>query len=112
MQEIMRALLDGFGITDYTPEIGQWRHTTCYGWNIHLERDHLRRDIQTLQENAATAIQNTRECLNRLLARKFEQCKQMLTSFTEQGLETEEENSDKISALYNLWALLRASEQK
>lgn len=111
VQELIKAMLTAFGVTNYQPEVGQWKHKSCFGWNINLEREHFgsaHADLVSKRDSAITAL---KECMMKLLQRKLLECRQMLESFTEEGTETAGEEQEKVGALYNFWALSRIIDQ-
>lgn len=108
--QILRLTLDCLGASDYQPEVGRWRHKSCYGWNIHLQRKHLnvlQAEIQARRDEALTRVQ---EKIRHILKRRLDECRQSLQALTTYGAETVEEQNKKEQLLYDFFALSRALE--
>jgi ubiquinone/menaquinone biosynthesis C-methylase UbiE len=112
VKAIADAMLTALGVKNYPPEVGQWRHKSCTGWNTHVEREHFDRTRDELMKLAAAAITATENAMIDILKVKYEQTKQVLNSFTENGAETDEEKQERTAAVFDFWALTRALEIK
>lgn len=88
-----------------------WQHRTCTGWSIVINRDFLQIKDEDLEKHRVQIIKNLRDTIKSILFTKLEECKQVLNSYTEYGTETSEDEAQKISALYEFWALHKALEE-
>jgi ubiquinone/menaquinone biosynthesis C-methylase UbiE len=110
IQSLMAAMLNELGAKGYQPEVGQWRHKSCTGWNVHIEAEHFDCSREELLDHANEAIEKTEIAMRGILKIKFEQTRQVLNSFTENAPETLQEREERMGALFNYWALTRALE--
>jgi SAM-dependent methyltransferase len=112
VRRIVQRMLDSLGASAYRPEVGLWKHQTCNGWNVQLERQHLGISRNDLTNATQKAILATRAEVVTLLRRKMAECRASLESLTACGATTaEEEQGDKERLLYEFWALSRALER-
>tara|TARA_R110001599_G_scaffold91528_1_gene240501 strand:- start:1053 stop:1898 length:846 start_codon:yes stop_codon:yes gene_type:complete len=111
IHEVLKVFLKEIG-TKYNPTPGKWKHKSCNGWNIQLNRSHFKIDNETLLENRAAIIKNTQEQVLSTLSQKLKNCKASLESITKYGAETEEEENLKQKHLYDFWAINRIDELK
>ncbi|MCH5296701.1 MAG: methyltransferase domain-containing protein [Ruminococcus sp.] len=87
-----------------------WSHRTCKGWSIVINREFLGIDNEDLEKQGKEIIKNLHDTINSMLNKKLDECKQVLNSYTDYGTETGEDEAQKISALYEFWALHNALE--
>ena len=107
---ITAAMLKALGVRAYQPEVGQWRHKSCTGWNVHIEQEHFDCERVGLLNSAGPAVAVTEGAMREILKVKHEQTRQILNSLTEHAPETLQEREERIAALFNFWALTRALE--
>lgn len=111
--DIILCFLRDLGIDEnYNPRAGQWVHKSCNGWNINLQRKFFGIDLQGIKSNKKIAIENAEKNVREKLKYKFEECKEVLDSITEYGVENHDEENEKIVSLYDFWALHKALEVK
>lgn len=111
VRRVVQTLLHSLGASAYRPEVGLWKHRTCNGWNVQIERQHLgvsRSDVAIRMDGA---IRATGEEVSQLLRQRLSECRASLETLTKYGAETAEEQSDKERLLHEFWALSRALEQ-
>lgn len=111
IHEVLKAFLKEIG-TEYNPTPGKWKHKSCNGWNIQLNRSHFKINNEILIEHKAKIIENTQKQVLSTLSQKLEKCKTSLESITKYGTETEEEEKLKQKHLYDFWAINRIKELK
>jgi ubiquinone/menaquinone biosynthesis C-methylase UbiE len=111
IQGITCAMLEALGIKNYQPEVGQWRHKSCTGWNIHIEQEHFDCARSELQTNANRAVDATEAAMKAAMRTKYDQTAQILNSFTDNRPETPQEREERTAALFNFWALSRALDE-
>jgi hypothetical protein len=104
-------MLDALGAPTYRPEVGLWHHTTCNGWNVQLERQHLGLSPENVIARAEEAVKRTRDEISELLRNKLAGCRASLETLTICGAETAEEQEDKERLLYEFWSVSRALER-
>jgi len=110
IRKIVVRLLDNLGATTYRPEVGLWNHTTCNGWNVQLERQHLGVSPSDISERISRAIETTRDEIVSLLRERLVACRSSLETLTTYGAETMEEQDDKERLLFEFWSISRALE--
>lgn len=110
IHELLKSFFKHFGIPEYNPTPGKWQHSSCYGWNIQINREYIKlsnEDFLALKDKAIPQIQaDTIE----ILRRKLSECEKALESFTIHGAETEQEEKLKPKYLFDFWALNRIKE--
>lgn len=110
IQQIVLCLLGALGAAVYRPEVSLWSHSTCNGWNVQLQRQHLNVSRADAEARVSTAIQKTAIKIKTLLERRFAECRMSLETLTLCGAETPEEQEAKERLLFEFWALYRALE--
>jgi SAM-dependent methyltransferase len=112
ISEIINTLSESIGAGNYQPEVGQWHHKTCNGWNLQIRRVHFGIGLEGLNGKRQEVTDATGRRIRQLLNRKKEECRISLESITTYRPETEEEDAQKTELLYNFWALTRATEKE
>lgn len=111
VRRIVRRMLDALGSSTYHPEVGLWRHRTCDGWNLQLDRQHLGLTSDQVAKRLDDAVRETGRLVSELLRDRLVNCRTSLQTLTMCGAETAEEQEEKEQLLYEFWALSRALEQ-
>lgn len=111
ISEIISTFLKSLEVEDYSPTPSQWRHKSCNGWNVQIHRTHIKITDETLNEKKGFVIEATKKRIGEILERKFKECEASLKSLTKYGTETDEENNNKQTLLYDYWALSQAMEK-
>lgn len=107
IQTVIATVLCELGCSNYKPEVGQWVHRSCRGWNAQIKRSHL--DLPTdFRENIPRSIENTNKLIKDLLTTRLARANSALESLAEHPAETGEEADDKIAFLYEFWAVYRS----
>ena len=88
-----------------------WIHRTCKGWSVVINRKHLGIENDEFEKYNAVIINNLNKEIQTMLAKKLKECKQVLESYTTYGTETGDDEEQKISALYEFWALNKVLEE-
>jgi len=104
------TLVSEFGATTYEPAIGRWRHSSTVGWNVQIHRHHLSISDDDARARRDQAVVALRDKMNGLLHAKLAACSESLESITRFGVETPDEEQEKVRQLYNFWSLKRATE--
>ena len=107
---IIQTLFASLGIKEYIPEVGQWPHRSCNGWNVQIQREHVNLNPAELAEHQEEALAASSSLIKELLSKKLEHCKSTLETLTLYGSETQDEQAEKERLLYDFWALNRALE--
>jgi hypothetical protein len=105
---ILFELLDALGATHYRPEVSKWQHSRISGWNLQLDRHHIKLDDDALTTIAAEAVGVTGTKITELMRTRLGACTKALTALTEFDSETADEQADKIRLLHEFWAVTRA----
>lgn len=87
-----------------------WRHRTCNGWSLVINRSYLGASNENLEPNnpnISVPLQNEIKCM---MSEKLDECKRVLETFTLYGTETSDEEEQKQKALFEFWALHRILE--
>lgn len=111
IHEVLKTLLKKIG-TEYSPTPGKWKHKSCNGWNIQLNRSHFNVDNSSINDSKESIIKESQDQVILTLRSKLEKCTESLESITKYGAETDEEENLKISNLFDFWAINRINEIK
>ena len=87
-----------------------WTHKTCKGWSIVINRDYLEVENEVFEKQNDMIIKELYDSINSMLNKRLVECKQVLKTYTDFGIENSEDETQKISALYEFWAINRALE--
>jgi len=109
---IIKTMFDALGIKEYIPEVGQWSHHSCNGWNVQIQREHVNLNPEELAERQGEALAISSSLIKDLLSKKLEHCKSALETLTLYGSETQDEQAEKERLLYDFWAINRALEDE
>lgn len=112
IHEFLKSFFKNFGIKDYNPTPGRWTHSSCFGWNIQLNREYINVTNEELLKSKVDGIKKTKEDIVTILKRKLDECEKSLESITKHGAETDEEEKSKQKLLYDFWSLNRIKELK
>lgn len=112
IHELSNAFLINLGIKDYFPTPGKWRHSSCDGWNLQINRDYISISDEDLLKIKDEAIEKTKIQIVDILKRKLSECEKSLESITMYRAETEDEDKLKQKLLYDFWSLTRIKEIK
>jgi SAM-dependent methyltransferase len=107
MQAILMTLLRGLGCATYRPEVGQWEHRSCRGWNAQIKKSHLQLP-SNYSGSIPTAIDLSKKHIHSLLEDRLRRVNDALESLAEYPAETGEEGDQKVALLYEFWAVYRA----
>lgn len=66
--------------------------------------------MQYIFENKSEILEKTQECIWSILDRKYNDCKNALESFTNNGVDNTQEKLQVDENLFQLWALSRVKE--
>lgn len=97
--------------SDFKVSPSTWIHRTCKGWSVVINRKHLGIENDEFEKNNTVIIDNLHKEIQIMLTQKLQECKQVLKSYTTYGTETGDDEEQKISALYEFWALNKALEE-
>lgn len=97
--------------SDFKASPSTWAHKTCKGWSIVINRKHLGIENKEFERCNNVIIENLHNEIQAMLARKLNECKRVLEIYTTYGTETGDDEGQKISALYEFWALNKAMEE-
>ena len=110
VSSLIEVILQTAG-SDFKISPSTWVHRTCTGWSIVIYRDYLQVQNEDLEKNGDSILTNLHNTIKTILIKKLEECKNVLNAYTEYGTETSEDETQKISALYEFWALHKALEE-
>ena len=97
--------------SDFKVSPSTWIHRTCKGWSVVINRKHLGIENDEFEKNNTVIIDNLHKEIQIMLTQKLQECKQVLKSYTTYGMETGDDEEQKILALYEFWALNKALEE-
>lgn len=106
IHEILKVFLKSIG-TEYSPTPGKWKHKSCNGWNIQLNRSHFQVENDAINAKKEEIITKSQEQVKNTLDSKLAKCVASLQSLTKYGAETEDEENLKLGNLYDFWAINR-----
>lgn len=109
IHEVLKDFLKNIG-TDYAPTPGKWKHKTTNGWNIQINKAHIKVSDEDLISRKEEIIKATEVQVLKTLQTKLENCETSLESITKYGTETEDEESLKERLLHDFWSLNRIKE--
>ncbi|HEV7267950.1 MAG TPA: class I SAM-dependent methyltransferase [Falsiroseomonas sp.] len=107
---IIFEMLDALGSSAYRPQVSRWQHSRVSGWNVQIDRRHIKLDRSEMAVVADSAATKMNARIKELMVRKLRDCKSSLTSLTAHPPETADEQLQKVALLHELWALTRALE--
>ncbi|UYO49395.1 class I SAM-dependent methyltransferase [Rhodopseudomonas palustris] len=108
IRQILLRMLDSLGASSYRPEVGLWNHSSCNGWNVQLERQHLNISGDVVTARIGDAVRETGDEIVKLLRKRLETCRASLESLTMCGAETAAEQEDKERLLFEFWSVSRS----
>jgi SAM-dependent methyltransferase len=112
IHELLKSFFKNFEIKDYSPTPGKWHHSSCFGWNIQINKEYISLSEEDFIGRKDAAIHAVKADIVAILKRKLEQCEKSLESLTKHGAETDEEEKSKQKLLYDFWSLNRIEEVK
>jgi SAM-dependent methyltransferase len=104
---ILRCLCRCLGATTFEPEVGRWRHKSCFGWNVQLRPSDMALP-QDWKTRIGDCLKPTTDVVVNVLRQKLAQVTTALESLTRFGAETEEERIARERYLYSFWSISRA----
>ena len=108
IRNVLFTLLDALGAAHYRPEVSRWQHSRISGWNLQLDRHHLKLDDNELAQAAPRAVGVTSSKIADLMRDRLSACTKALRALTEFGSETANEEADKVRLLHEFWAVTLA----
>lgn len=110
IHELLKSFFKNFGIPEYNPTPGKWQHSSCYGWNIQINREYINLSNEEFLVLKDKAIPQIKADTVEILKRKLSECEKALESLTIHGAQTEQEEKLKPKYLFDFWALNRIKE--
>jgi ubiquinone/menaquinone biosynthesis C-methylase UbiE len=110
IEEIMETFCHHLGVVGYRPACGNWKHSSCGAWNIHLRKKHLNISDPDIAARKGFVIDATGDVIRSILSRKLKACRSALETVTVYGPENVSEVGYTSRLLHDLWALTRALE--
>ena len=107
--QLLNNLLKVIG-TNYKIHPSVWRHSTCQGWTVVIQREHLHITNENLISKRSEIITCLNETFDELIDKRLEKCKKRLQAYQSDGVETAADEKLKESSLYEFWALHNAKE--
>lgn len=107
IERIFHCLLKSAGETTYLPTVSTWPHRTCIGWNLQINRNHLRVPDETLELRRGAMNSGASKLIRELLTKRLLDIHQALTVASRYGSESGEEHADIQRLAYDFWAIAR-----
>lgn len=107
-EQIARILSDGIAalrVEDYQPAVGTWTHASCNGWNLTMQRSHLHISEAEFAARRAAFLNAVKESIHQQLEGKLTSTRTGLRTFQQFGMATKQEENERLSMLYDYWAL-------
>jgi hypothetical protein len=108
LKKMIVVLLDELGCGKPSLIVQRWKHASCTGWSVNLQREHLQVDDEVITEKREAAIAKAALVIEEVLRYKLETVSEALESLTRYGSDNAEEAKEKIKLLYEFWSLERA----
>jgi SAM-dependent methyltransferase len=96
--------------SDYKVHPSTWSHSTCKGWSIVVQKQYIAKTDEELLAKRDEISARLDQEIDRILDVRFEECNRLLQSYCRYGTETANDESSKMAALYEFWALHKAKE--
>jgi len=114
MKEIFTHFLKLFDQKNSPPVCGTWRHSSCKGWNVRINRAFYKFNGNVLDDpkEAEKIIANAGDKILEVIKRKLELVRAALDSLTICGAESINERSEIQTKLFEFWSLSRSLEIK
>lgn len=107
IDELINAAFDTLG-TAFRAHPSTWKHSTVRGWSVTIQRHYIDVTNETIVEKRNELSERLEGIIDQLLDSRLKECNKVLEAFCKYGTETAQDENDKVSALYEFWALHRA----
>jgi SAM-dependent methyltransferase len=107
-KKVIVSLLDELGCDKPALIVQRWKHASCTGWSVNLQREHLRLSDSVISEKREAAIAKAALVIEEVLRYKLKTVSEALESLTRFGSDNAEEIKEKTKLLYEFWSLERA----
>lgn len=107
IDELINAAFHTLG-TVFRAHPSAWDHSSVRGWSVTIQRHYIEVTNETIIEKRAEISERLEGIIDKLLDSRLKECSKVLESFCKYGADTAQDENDKISALYEFWALHRA----
>lgn len=107
IDELINAAFDTLE-TAFRAHPSAWRHSNVRGWSVTIQRHYIKVTNETIVAKRDELSKRLEGIIDKLLDSRLKECSKVLESFCKFGAETVQDENDKISALYEFWALQRA----
>lgn len=85
-----------------------WKHSSCRGWSVTIQRNFIGVSNEVIRSKRVDIEKQLEVILDTVLDSRLKECDKALDSYCKFGAETPQDENDKLSALYEFWALHRA----
>ncbi|QDT42614.1 hypothetical protein Pan241w_27000 [Gimesia alba] len=105
ISELLKELFDELS-SNFHVHVPSWKHSTCKGWTIVIQREYLN-DVanETIMNKRADINRRLELKIDEILEARLNECNTTLATFTEYGVVTANDEQTRIDALYEFWAL-------
>lgn len=107
IEQVLHRLLKEAGESAYLPSVSTWPHKTCIGWNIQVNRTHLRVPPNVLETKRPEMERGVSGLIRELLGKRLLDIHQALCIASRYGLDGAGEHVDAQRLTYDFWAIAR-----
>lgn len=109
IKDLISTLLKEMG-SSFEAHPNSWQHSQVKGWTLTIPKKYLGVSDDTLNDVKDKVINAVNTKIKEIIEKRFIRCQKLLTSLCKYGSETGSEENEKVSALYEFWALYQAME--
>lgn len=107
IEQILHCLLKEAGESEYCPSVSTWPHKTCIGWNIQVNRTHLKIAANVLDTRRNDMQNGASKLIRELLGKRLLDIHNALCTASRYGAEGVGEHVDVQRLTYDFWAISR-----
>lgn len=110
-KKLLIGIVTDLGSQAVSPIVQRWRHSSCLGWSLNLNRSHLQISDDAIIANSEKAVAGASAAILEILKVRLQSTAEALEALTRYGPDNEEEKRRITKLLYDFWSLQRALEQ-
>ncbi|AKL94711.1 methylase involved in ubiquinone/menaquinone biosynthesis [Clostridium aceticum] len=110
IKDLLNIIFECVG-SQYKVHPSVWIHKTCRGWSVVINRPHLNVCNGVFDDKKEEITNRVKDKISNILEIRFNECCELLNTFTIYGADTAEDEQLKLAALYEFWAISNAKEE-
>ncbi len=107
-KKVLVGIFKDLGCQAVSPIVQRWKHSSCVGWSLNLNRSHLQVSDDTIAANAERAVAGASAAIVEILQFRLRSTTEALEALTRYGPDNEEEKRRTTKLLYDFWSIQRA----